>query len=193
MAWQVIGGLLTLIHDVRAQYGNMTVGTIGDAAHRTEVSDHNPDANGNVCAADFMIGPEFSSFDAAQLVTELVTGHDTRLHYVIYNHRIYTSEHGFASQTYSGVDPHTNHVHVSVNHNAYSTGEWDLMASLSDDDIQRIVNALCTPKPIIDADGKQNGVETAIGKAVMNTTLPMGVGKPRGYVWTLLAQLFDAK
>jgi hypothetical protein len=193
MTWQVIGGLQTLIAQVRAEYGNMLVGTIGDTAHQTETSDHNPDSNGNVCAADFMIGSYFTTYNAAELVTELIIGQDRRLHYVIYNGRIYTSEHEFTSEVYDGTDKHTNHVHVSVNHNndATNTREWNLLM-LTDNDIQRIVDALTKPTPILDDNGKVNGVETPIGKAVMNTGVPMDNGK-RGYVWQLLNTLYTRK
>lgn len=54
-SWRVNEGLDPLLSEVRAAHPGIVIGTIGDAAHRAEKSDHNPNAAGRVNAADFMI------------------------------------------------------------------------------------------------------------------------------------------
>lgn len=103
----------------------MTIYWIGDPAHQTGVSGHNPDDTPGVQAEltdadndpevrslDFMIGPQFTAADAQRLVTALITGVDRqRLFYVIYRSTIY-SRTSFSAQPYSGAS-HNDHVHVS--------------------------------------------------------------------------------
>jgi hypothetical protein len=103
----------------------MTIYWIGDPAHQTGVSGHNPDDTPGVQAEltdadndpevrslDFMIGPQFTSADGQRLVTALTTGVDKyRVFYVIFQSKIY-SRTGFSAQPYSGAN-HNDHVHVS--------------------------------------------------------------------------------
>lgn len=135
MSWTVSPILQPLIDQVRGKHPGMVIGTIGDVAHQNEISDHNPDAWGFVCAADFMIGPHFTAADAEDLFRRLRIIKDSRTRYVIYNRRIfYGPELGNAAwvnQTYTGSDPHTNHIHVSVIHrsNPRPTTSWDIYPS----------------------------------------------------------------
>jgi hypothetical protein len=103
----------------------MTIYWIGDPAHQTGVSGHNPDdtpgvraelidadSDPEVRALDFMIGPQFTPEDGQSLVTALTTGVDKqRVYYVIFQSKIY-SRTGFSAQPYSGAN-HNDHVHVS--------------------------------------------------------------------------------
>lgn len=122
VAWHVNEGLAPLIAQLKAAHPGIVIGTIGDAAHRNEASDHNPNAAGRVNAADPMLGPVFSASQAHALSRFLIA--DPRTHYVIWNHDIWTSETR-AWKAYSGSDPHTNHVHLSVHDSAHTnTRPW---------------------------------------------------------------------
>jgi len=138
--WEVSPALEPLIKDVEAEYPGITVGTIGNQAHQAEgtASDHNPDEWGFVCAADFMIdeGGGFTAADAQALATRLVVLKDPRTAYIIYNRRIISrTVDAWVWRTYDGEDPHTNHVHVSVNHSATPrpTTTWDVYPKVVDD------------------------------------------------------------
>ncbi len=121
-AWEVNPGLDPLLGELRAAHPGIVIGTIGDAAHRAEKSDHNPNAAGRVNAADLMIGPHFLEAAAGALLPYLVR--DARTHYVIHNRKIWTTETR-AWLTYGGTDPHTNHIHLSVIDAAYkNTKPW---------------------------------------------------------------------
>lgn len=97
-------------------------GTIGDAAHASRDSDHNPwvvDAGvGVVTAMDITHDPAHG-FDAGALAQRIVASRDPRVKYVISNRRIANSMAigGAAPWTwrpYGGSNPHEKHVHVSV-------------------------------------------------------------------------------
>lgn len=124
--WYNDHGMSVLIGQVKAEHPGMTVYTIGDEAHQREKSDHNPNAHGAVCAADFMIGTHFTFADAQELYNALTHYADHRLKYVIFNRVIW--EDGKPSR-YTGSNPHTDHVHVSV-HESNDTSEWNLGQNL---------------------------------------------------------------
>jgi len=95
-------------------------GWIGDPAHASRPSDHNPNAAGHVRAQDFdedhdpgdeQIGPLLWSF--------LLARRDPRLSYVIYERQMFssypTSGHpAWAVRPYTGPNGHLHHLHVSV-------------------------------------------------------------------------------
>lgn len=87
-------------------------GTIGDAAHAARQSDHNPDARGVVHAFDLTHDPAHG-VDCEQLASHLVRVRDARVKYLIWNKRICSSTH-WAWQPYTGKNPHTHHLHVSI-------------------------------------------------------------------------------
>lgn len=126
MAWHVNEGLAVLIAQARAFWVGITIYTIGDASHSARTSDHNPNSAGRVNAADFMIRGPFSKAMAAFLASMLIK--DRRTKYVIYNRRIWQDGSWHA---YSGSDPHTDHVHLSVFDSAHTNlSKWriELMA-----------------------------------------------------------------
>lgn len=117
------------LHDnALSVWPGMTIFWIGDTAHQGEVSGHNPDdtpglqaeltdadTDPEVRALDFMIGSHFTPTDAANLTDALVKNPERyqRTYYVIYDHKIYKKSNDFKPTTYTGTDPHTNHVHHS--------------------------------------------------------------------------------
>ena len=156
-AWEVSPILAPLIAEVKAELpGVQVVGTIGDEQHAEEDSDHNPDEWGFVCAGDFMKGAEFTAADAEYLfdrITEMIRAGDKRCAYAIYNRRIVSSTVSpGVVRTYTGDDPHTGHVHVSVPHGSqpHPTTSWHIYPpeaptmALTPADLDAIVAKLAT-------------------------------------------------
>lgn len=116
MAWRVANSLLVLRDQLNEAYPNRNKasdGTIGDAAHQAQVSDHNPDGTGVVRAFDVTHDPAHGC-DIDQLSDALINSHDPRISYVIANGLISGPDYGWNWSTYYGDDPHTNHLHLSV-------------------------------------------------------------------------------
>ena len=97
-------------------------GTIGDAAHQTTNSDHNPwvkdGATGVVTACDITHDPQ-RGCDANRIAEAIRSSQDPRVKYVIWNRRIanFAPVHGapaWAWREYKGANPHDKHVHISV-------------------------------------------------------------------------------
>lgn len=86
-------------------------GTIGDQAHATRASDHNPDARGIVHAADLTHDPAHG-VDCNTLAEQVKD--DPRVKYVIWNRRIYNPAISRTWRPYTGTNPHDHHMHVSV-------------------------------------------------------------------------------
>jgi hypothetical protein len=107
-------------------------GTIGDEAHATRVSDHNPwvvasDGSPIVTAMDITHDPA-NGVDCAALAE--VIKRDPRVKYVIWNKRIYNKEIAKLWRVYYGSNPHTAHMHVSVvrfEEQYDGTTMWNLM------------------------------------------------------------------
>lgn len=99
-------------------------GTIGDAAHAARKSSHNPDARGAVRAWDITTAPFCDAL--AEHLRHLGQQGDKRVLYVIWNRRIVTGA-SWTWRTYTGSDPHTGHIHLSVSDDpgVYDTkGPW---------------------------------------------------------------------
>jgi hypothetical protein len=125
MAWRVARSLNVL----KAQIDNLfphrstaSDGSIGDAAHATRDSDHNPwvqhEGQGIVTARDFTHDPA-DGLDCHWLAKMLETSRDPRIKYVIWNRRMLRAydKPGIPAWTwsaYSGTNPHTAHLHLSV-------------------------------------------------------------------------------
>lgn len=85
-------------------------GWVGDTAHAARVSDHNPDSNGWVHALDV----DRDGIDPYGLVETAVD--DNRVNYVIFERTIWSRTYAFRARRYTGSNPHTAHVHISVLH-----------------------------------------------------------------------------
>lgn len=128
--------LRTQVNQAHPGRNKASDGTIGDAAHARTVSDHNPDAAGIVRALDLThdtTGKASDSLNARALADALVASHDPRISYVISDGRIASSYRKgtrapWTWGKYTGADPHTSHVHVSVVAGALGdrAGAWDL-------------------------------------------------------------------
>lgn len=120
MAWRLARSLDVLRNQINAKYPNrskISDGTIGDAAHATRDSDHNPwYGPGIVTALDITHDPA-NGVDIDKLTNELQMSRDVRIKYVIANDLIMSGKDGpspWVWREYSGSNPHTRHFHLSV-------------------------------------------------------------------------------
>jgi hypothetical protein len=120
VSWRVAKSLDVLLGQLNSTYpqrSKASDGSIGDAAHATRDSDHNPwYGPGIVTARDFTHDPA-NGVDINRLTDELVATRDRRIKYVIANKLILDSRPGnnpWRWMPYSGSNPHTKHFHLSV-------------------------------------------------------------------------------
>lgn len=115
-------------------------GSIGDPAHSSRESDHNPDAAGIVRARDFTHDPA-GGLNCHWLAAQLVGARDPRIKYIIWDRRIWQG----SWQPYGGANAHTSHLHLSVVPGAAAdtTSPWDLggfLMALSDKEQRDLYN-----------------------------------------------------
>src|SRR5690625_122985 len=126
MSYYLAASLVKLRNEVNKLWprrSKVSDGWIGDTAHSTRKSDHNPDyGSGGVVRA---IDITKNGIDVNRLLKH--TTNDSRVSYVIYNRRIY--QHSTGWKPYYGSNPHTQHVHVSIAHTR--TAERDLKTWIS--------------------------------------------------------------
>jgi hypothetical protein len=127
MTWKLapaLGILRAQVDKAMPNRSKASDGTIGDAAHQAEHSDHNPNAAGIVCAWDCTATPTNPVWQ--KLADDIVE--DSRVNYVIFNRRI--RYHGEAHwRPYTGASAHTEHIHASLRQSSVawnSTRVWDL-------------------------------------------------------------------
>lgn len=124
----------------------MTIYWIGDLAHQSSVSGHNPDdtpgvraeltdadSDQEVRALDFMIGPVFTVEQGWRLVNALTHGVDKmRLFYVIYQSTIWRRATNFRPESYGG-SSHNDHVHTSGHSSDDENGtDWQSVLALKE-------------------------------------------------------------
>lgn len=134
MAWRVARSLDKLLAQINAYAPNrskISDGSIGDTAHSSRVSDHNPDPRGVVHARDFTHSPS-RGFDAHAFVRRLAKAGDRRIKYLISNRQISNPSIGNSRwRPYSGINAHTQHAHVSCVYGALedNTAAWPGLGS----------------------------------------------------------------
>jgi len=119
--WRLAKSLHTLREQVNAwapKRSKSHDGSIGDAAHASRASDHNPhlmdDIHGVVSALDITHDPR-GGCDAHALAEHLRVTKDGRVKYVISNGRIFSATTApWQWRKYTGKNPHRAHVHISV-------------------------------------------------------------------------------
>lgn len=138
MAWRLCKSLETLRAQCNAHWPHRSKkddGTIGDAAHSSRSSDHNPwiksGGMGIVTAFDLTHDTK-NGPHTWELAEYLRTKRDPRIKYVISNRRIFSSTTSpWTWRKYTGSNPHSAHMHVSVKsvQSHYdSTAPWDIGA-----------------------------------------------------------------
>lgn len=144
MAWRVARSLITLRDQFDRRYplrSRASDGTIGDAAHATRDSDHNPwYGPGIVTAADFTHDPNVG-MDIDRLTDELAASRDPRIKYIIANAWILDSRPGnnpWKWVPYKGTNEHRKHLHLSVVASPLCDDPrpWDLPSFRQEDDMQ---------------------------------------------------------
>lgn len=125
MVWRVANSIAALRTSVNVAWPNrskISDGTIGDLAHQNQgsASDHNPwiivDGIGIVRAFDITCNG-IPHNDVAERLRLLGTQGDPRLTnggYIIHERQIAGGSYSWEWRPYTGSDPHTSHIHVSV-------------------------------------------------------------------------------
>lgn len=123
MSWRVAESIKRLgqqIDDAFPERNRRSDGYIGDEAHASRVSDHNPwlviKGVGVVTAGDFTDDDD-EGFDTDEFTDQLRRTRDKRLKYVIANGLIMDTRSPFQPWVwlpYPGQNPHDTHVHISV-------------------------------------------------------------------------------
>lgn len=107
-------------------------GWIGDPSHAARASDHNPDwgapggRRGVVRAIDTDNDDRNPGRELRQEILSAAIG-DPRVYYVISNSVIYSVSYNWAARRYTGSNPHSQHVHVSIRSTHYAetnTSPW---------------------------------------------------------------------
>lgn len=116
-SWRVAASLEVLraeLNEVAPTRSTKSDGAIGDKAHRGTDSDHNPNDESVVCARDFTHDPA-SGADMHRISRRIVAVLPPALKYVIWNRQIWSrARAGEGWRRYTGSNPHTRHMHVSV-------------------------------------------------------------------------------
>lgn len=111
MSWHIAPSLEKLRDELNAKWPNRdkrSDGAIGDAAHSSRTSDHNPNSRRSVNALDI----DKDGIDVYGLRDILIK--DSRVNYVIFNGWIYSRVRNFRAKRYTGPNAHKAHLHVSI-------------------------------------------------------------------------------
>lgn len=133
MAWKLAPSLAALFDEINRTWPNRdksTDGTVGDTSHQARKSEHNPNRDpdddvpdGLVTAADI----DKDGINTDKLMGALIG--DSRVWYVIFDRHIYSRTYDWAKRNYTGSNPHTGHIHVSLRQTRKAcedTGTWGL-------------------------------------------------------------------
>ena len=104
-------------------------GWVGDLRHASRPSDHNPDAEGIVRAID--IDRDLSGKAKPDLMPDLADQlrlcgkrGDKRISYIIFDGRIASSKKAWAWRTYTGINKHNHHCHISFTKKGDADGSF---------------------------------------------------------------------
>ncbi|MBM7112782.1 peptidoglycan-binding protein [Archangium primigenium] len=173
MSYRIAKSLDQLLAELNAlspKRDKLSDGWIGDAAHASRDSDHNPwvqDAGkGVVTARDFTHDPG-NGADMDAFVAQLVKRQDPRIKYIIWNRQIWRSYAkpklaAWAPTRYTGANAHTKHAHVSVSSEKSlydSVASWGLTKITSKPGAAPVVPSLPVAKSTPKAQHKPSGFE----------------------------------
>jgi len=185
---------------------NLEVGWIGNAAHQAECSDHNPDAVGRVHAIDVMT----LNVTLQKQVVLWCLADFADLQYVINQRTIWKRDSNgvVRAYAYTGIDPHTNHVHISGRHGsshsvphvtctgyslaaeAYVPGRFPLSLNSADlAAIKKIADEAVAANNA--AAAKTNWDETIQNNVLGADGKPVGPVKARVFITSLNSQVND--
>lgn len=176
--WYLAPSLVQLRSEINSAHpgrDKASDGSVGDLSHSARKSDHNPawDAGGVVRAIDV----DISDIDVNKLMA--VLKNDSRVNYFIYNHSIYGAS-SFAKRRYTGSNPHTQHIHVSIKHSksAERAGTWGYSGS-----VKPVGNTkpkpVAKPKPVKAKGTAENrSIQTALKTMGLKVGVIDGVNGP---------------
>ena len=128
MSYYLAPSLKALRNEIDAKWpkrDRSSDGWIGDPAHAARVSQHNPDWSSTPPGVVDALDIDVDGIDVRLLLDSLVT--DRRVWYVIYNRLIWSRSNGWKPKRYTGSNPYTKHVHVSIlgtRQAREDTGSW---------------------------------------------------------------------
>lgn len=158
MSWTVAPALKKLIDETNAKWPDRSKksdGTIGDKAHQSRKSEHNPDEKGRILAADItLIGVDREAW------LDDVIG-DSRVHYVINEGRIYSRTHNWVSRPYNGSNPHKGYAHVSLRNKVSENASEAVVAKAANDTSAWFSGAGGRPTPPAGGTALKNGSKGA--------------------------------
>jgi hypothetical protein len=153
MAWVLVAWAVSLraaINTIAPTRDKASDGSIGDQAHASGVSGHNPDDTPGTTAerqdADSI--PEVRAIDVDKDLRQGSTitmlkiiqailaspAERNRLIYIIFNRVIWSASNGWQPREYNGPNPHTEHAHFSGNPAADTNGSpWPSVLALGED------------------------------------------------------------
>ena len=173
MSWRLARSLERLRAQVNAAVpgrSKSSDGSIGDAAHASRTSDHNPyikDKNGVgvVRAIDITHDPN-GGFDSYKFADYLRVKGDKRIRYIISNYRI--ANPGQPWRPYKcppNKNPHDHHVHISVSESASlydDDSDWDIglgKASVIDRVVAAVKEVVSPAPQVLKAGSKGSAVK----------------------------------
>jgi len=191
-------------------------GSIGDAAHSKEVSDHNPDETGAVPIhdADHINEVHAIDVDAAlrepgltmEAVVQFILGRcrsgaEKRLRYIIYNERIWEADNGWKQRAYKGKSLHIEHAHFSFSYTTSleaSIVPWrleDIPVAIPAAQMATILGAI-TSVTAFDKPQDDGTPTSKIGRLGLTQGIPDGTADaaadgshPRQQAWKVLENL----
>lgn len=159
MSWRLAKSLNQLRNEFNTAWPNRSKvadGTIGDAEHATRPSSHNPNSAGVVTGMDITAAGIDADRCAEHIRRLGASGHLPLVGggYVIFNRRSASEKTGWQWKRYTGTNPHTGHIHITVSKSAAnydSTTPWgitnqkdDFMPALTDAEQRELLRAVRT-------------------------------------------------
>ncbi|HEY7507011.1 MAG TPA: hypothetical protein VH621_05355 [Nitrososphaera sp.] len=212
MSWRVASSLLTLRNQIDKAYpkrSTVSDGTIGDAAHATRKSDHNPWLKDSkeepvVTAMDITHDPRMG-VDCEVIADAIVRSKDPRVKYIIWNKHIIKPPR-WEWAPYTGANPHTLHMHVSVSTDEKlydSKVAWKIGDSEPDRSMEKVIGKTVLIRGAANPPGEVRRAKTALidtlndergfgplmealTKAFQREAGLMDDGKIGGYTWEKL-------
>lgn len=133
MSWKLAPSLAALFAEINATWparDRSIDGTVGDTSHAARKSEHNPNRDPNDDVPDGLVTAvdiDRDGIDVKRVINALISDH--RTWYVIYDRKIYSRTYGFKARNYTGSNPHTSHLHVSLMQRKSAcadTGSWGI-------------------------------------------------------------------
>lgn len=128
-AWYLVRALTNMRNEVDYVWpkrDRTSDGTIGDAAHASGSSDHNPDPDGSVDAWDM----DVDGVDVWRVIDQFEKHESAE--YWIYNRQIAFKSEGWRRKNYTGSNDHTKHVHFNVSEAKQDSNKpWGIASSMS--------------------------------------------------------------